>query len=196
MMLSRRGRSFVPRGRVQDRADFPLLIDLNRGDSGHRNALDRCRSLPKGLVMSENFQELAKKYHAFYEVSPYRALVEERHGSPTGARNIIEAGFDIDVYGLATKNTLELPPPDDYALGYEGLKTIADAVSHNAGECLVEVIPFASSVFSDARTQFQPEGLIRIRISHQGIDQAVGPAEQHALEEIEKELRRLGIVRR
>ena len=37
--------------------------------------------------------------------------------------------------------------------------------------------------------------MLRIRITHQrGLEQPAGKAEQHALEEVEKELRRLGVV--
>lgn len=146
--------------------------------------------------MAEDFERLVKKYNVYYEVSPYHALVEERHGSPTATRSIMQVGFDVDVYGLSNKSELELPPSAEYALGYTELKKIADAVSHHASECLIEVISFATSFFSEASSHFQPEALVRIRISHLGSDQAVGPAEQHALEEVEKQLRSLGIRRK
>jgi hypothetical protein len=79
--------------------------------------------------MAEKLQQLVKEYHVFYEVLPYHVLIEEGHGSPKATKRIIQAGFDVDVHGISNKNELELPPPGEYALGYGGLKKIADAVS-------------------------------------------------------------------
>jgi hypothetical protein len=147
--------------------------------------------------MVENFHQLITKYHAFYEVSPYNVVIEERHGSPTATRHIIQAGFDVDVHGLSLKTELELPPPAEYAVGYAELKRIAEAVSHHASACSIDVIPFPSTVFSDPRRHFQSEAVLRIRISHcGGVDQRAGPPEQHVLEEVEKQLKDLGVARR
>jgi hypothetical protein len=38
--------------------------------------------------MSEHLEQLVKKYHAFYEVSPYNIVIEEGHGSPGATRRI------------------------------------------------------------------------------------------------------------
>jgi hypothetical protein len=147
--------------------------------------------------VSEKFQQMVKEYHVFYEVLPYHVLIEEGHGSPHATKRIIQGGFDVDVHGISNKNELQLPPPGEYALGYGQLKKIADTVQHDAGDCSIEVIPFPEAVFSEAREQFRPEARLRIRISHRrGIDQPVGLPEQHALEEIEKQLQGLGIRRR
>ena len=147
--------------------------------------------------MSENLQLLITKYRAFYEVSPYHVVVEQGHGSPTATRQIIQAGFDVDVHGVSNKSELELPPPAEYAFGYAELKKIADTVSHHLSECSIEVIPFPATVFSDARRHFQSEAALRIRISHYGgVDQHAGLPEQHALEEVEKQLQSVGIARR
>ena len=147
--------------------------------------------------MSEKFQQLVKEYSVLYEVLPYHVLIEEGHGSPKATKRIIQGGFDVDVHGISNKNELELPPPGEYALGYGRLKKIADTVQHDASDCSIEVIPFPEAVFSEAREQFRPEARLRIRISHRrGIDQPVGLPEQHALEEVEKQLQGLGIRRR
>jgi hypothetical protein len=147
--------------------------------------------------MSGNLQQLITKYHAFYEVSPYNIVIEEGHGSPGATKRIIQAGFDVDVHGLSNKDELELPPPGDYALGYARLKKIVDTVAQHASECSIEVIPFPSTIFSGARENFRSEAVIRIRISHRrGIDQPVGLPEQHALEELERQLQGLGVRRR
>ena len=145
--------------------------------------------------MAANLQPLIQKYHVFYEVLPYNVVIEEGHGSPTTTRRIIQAGFDVDVHGLSDKAELELPPPDEYAFGYAEIKKIAHSVSHYAGECSIEAIPFPSTVFSDE--QFRSGAVIRIRISHsRGEDQPAGLLEQRALEEVENQLHALGIARR
>ena len=146
--------------------------------------------------MTEIFELLVKKYRVFYEVSPYQVLIEEGHGSPAATRRIIQAGFDVDVQGISNKDGLELPPPGDYALGCARLKRIADTVAQHASECVIEVIPFDSSFFSEAGGSFRSQALIRIRISHRGVDQPVGLPEQRALEELERQLQGLGIRRR
>ena len=147
--------------------------------------------------MSENVQQLIKKYHEFYEVLPYHVVVEEGHGSPTATRRIIQAGFDVDIHGLSHKSELELPPPAEYALGYAELKKIADAVSHQANESSIEVIPFPATVFFEAREQFRSEAVVRIRISHyRGLARPSGLPEQHALKEVEEQLQALGVRRR
>jgi len=147
--------------------------------------------------MAANLQPLIQKYHVFYEVLPYNVVIEEGHGSPTMTRRIIQAGFDVDVHGLSDKTELELPPPDEYGFGYAEIKKIAHSVSHYAGECSIEAIPFPSTVFSEASEQFRSGAVIRIRISHsRGVDQPAGLLEQRALEEVEKQLHALGIARR
>jgi hypothetical protein len=147
--------------------------------------------------VSENLQQLIAKYHACYEVSPYSIVIEEGHGSPAVTRHIIQAGFDVDVHALSDNSQLELPPAAEYAFVYAELKRVADAVSRDRGECSIEVIPFPSTVFSDARRHFQSEAVLRIRIlNDRDADQHAGPPEQHALEEVEKQLKDLGIARR
>ena len=149
------------------------------------------------LAVSETVQQLIKKYHAFYEVLLYHVVVEEGHGSPTATRRIIQAGFDVDVHGLSNKSEVELPPPAEYALGCAELKKIADAVSYQAKECSIEVIPFPATVFFEAREQFRSEAVVRIRVSHwRGLDQPSGLPEQHALKEVEEQLEALGVRRR
>lgn len=149
------------------------------------------RNCSKRLAMSHNLQELVEKYHAFYEMLPYHVVIEEGHGLPNPARHIIQAGLDVDVHGVSNKCELELAPLAEYALDYAELKKIADAVSHHMSECSIEVIPFPSTVFSDVR-KHQSEAVLRIRISHYGnVDQRAGLPEQHALEEVEKELQDL-----
>jgi len=147
--------------------------------------------------MTTNFEQLLKKYHVFYEVSPYYALVEERHGSPTENKHLLQSGFDVDVHGVSSKGEMNLPPADDYALCYARLKKeISETVSHHASECVIEIISFPATAFSETSRPLQSEAIIRIRISHRGGDQAVGVGEQDALAEVEQQLKDLGIPRR
>ena len=120
-------------------------------------------------------QQLVKEYHVFYEALPYHVLIEEGHGSPNATRGIIQGGFNVDVHGVSNKNELELPPPGEYALGYGGLKRIADTVQGDVSECSIELIPFPETVFSKGRENLRSEAVIRIRISdRRGIDRTVG----------------------
>ncbi len=149
--------------------------------------------------MADSFGSLVEEHHAFYEVSPDYVELEERPvGLPVKTRRV-QAGFNVDVYGVRTEdNEPAMPPPHEYALGYAGLQKIAERVSQHASDyCSLEVIPFPSVAIIDTRHQGKVEAIIRIRISHgRGLDQPAGPAEQRALEEVEKELKSLGIAHR
>ena len=149
--------------------------------------------------MSDNFPSLIKQYHVFYDVSPYHVQYDERHVGVPVATRTIRAGFDVDVYGVRTEDTEPaMPPPHEYALAFAELQKIAERVSQHASDsCSLEVIPFSSTAIIDSRNRGQVEAMIRIRISHRrGLDQPAGPPEQHALEEVEKELKSLGLAHR
>lgn len=149
--------------------------------------------------MSDDIRSLANEYHAFYEVSPYYVVRDGGSGSLSRVSRRIQAGFDIDVYGVNTKNTVEVPPPGEYELGYLELQKIADEVSRHRHDncCTLDVVPFPSTAFFDVQHQGKVEAMIRIRISHCGdLDQPAGIPEQRALEEIETQLQSRGIARR
>jgi|SRR5271166_46029 len=149
--------------------------------------------------MSEDVRSLVKEHHAFYEVSPYYVEVEERPVGLPAENRRVQAGFDIDVCGVRTEdNELAMPTPEVYALGYTELEKIAENVSRHATDsCSVEVIPSPSDLLVDVRDHAKVEGTVRIRISHyRGLDRPAGPAEQCALDEVEKELKSLGIAQR
>lgn len=149
--------------------------------------------------MSENLPSLAAKHHAFYEVLPYYASLDEGQGGFPAMSRSVQSGFDVDIYGVNTKNELAPPGPDsDYALGYAEVQKIAEQIAHQtSGHCSVEVIPFTSSAFLDARDHTKVEARIRIRISHLGdLGEPSGLSEQRALQEVEKQLKDRGIGRR
>lgn len=143
--------------------------------------------------MSESVRELIKLYQAFCEVAPYYVVLEERPPNGAITKQRIQAGFDIDVYGV--KTGLEPGPLSDYELGCTVLREVAQTVaSEKDDSCSIDVIPFASTVVVDTRRHFQPEGMIRIRITHcRGIGQPAGEPEEKALKAIVTQLNDLGI---
>ncbi len=91
------------------------------------------------------------------------------------------------------------PGPDpDYALACCELKTVAEAVSNGRGNsCSIEVISSPSRAVIDTRDHARVEATIRIRIAHLGnLNEPAGLPEQCALEELERQLKALGIARR
>ena len=143
--------------------------------------------------MSENVCQVIQQRHAFYGVSPYYVVREERpNGAPATTRRI-QAGFDIDVYGI--KASLEPKPSSDYVLAYRALQEMVETVLlHTSDHSSIEVIPFFSTVILDTRRHLQPEDMLRIRITHtRGLDQPAGASEERALKEIEEQLNVLGV---
>ena len=149
--------------------------------------------------MSDNIVKIVKEHRAFYEVSPYDVMLEERHGSLKATTRKVQGGFDVDIYGINTRKDMAFPGSDrDYALGYAELQKIAEEVSHHtSGSCVLEVIPFPSRIVFDNRSGETVEGMLRIRISHgRGLDQPAGLPEEHALKEVENQLHGMGVKRR
>lgn len=144
--------------------------------------------------MPDVIRQLITEHHAYYEVLPYYVVIEERHGSPTASTHRVQAGFDIDIYGMRIENELPLHS-HKYALGYAELQKITEEPSdHPSTSSSIEVIPFFSTIFFDTRNHFQPQAMLRIRVSHFGdLEEPSGPAEEHALKEIEKQLQQLGL---
>jgi len=146
--------------------------------------------------VSENIHELIEQHHAFYQVLPYyimvQIMVQEKRTHATTKR--IQAGFDIDVYGI--KPSHEQHPGRDYVLGYVALEKLVETILPHTGEsCSVEVIRFPSTVVFDPKRQFQEEGMLRIRITHKGL-QPAGKPEERALKEIKDRLHDLGLSQR
>jgi hypothetical protein len=144
-----------------------------------------------GVVVSQNIQEVIKQHHAFYEVQPHYTVLEKRQG-PTGTTRRIQAGFDIDVFGI--KTSPEQKPGPDYLLAYAALQKLVETISQHFSEsCSVEVIPYGSTVIIDTKRNFQQEGMLRISITHRGLDQPAGEPEERALKEIKECLHNLGL---
>ena len=138
--------------------------------------------------MSEKTRELIEQHHAFYQVLPYYVVQEQ--GTQKSAKKI-QAGFDIDVYGI--KPSHEQHPGRDYWFGYVALEKLVETILPHTGQsCSVEVIPFTSTVVIDTKRRFQEEGMLRIRITHRGL-QPAGESEERALKEIKDRLHDLGL---
>ena len=149
--------------------------------------------------MDKKVRQLIEQHHAYYEVIPYYIVLEEGHGTPAAKTHSIQAGFDVDVYGIKTGEDPELPAKSpDYALGRALLQELAKTISsHSTGGCSIEVIPFGSTEFLDVKGHSQPKAMLQVRITHhRGLDQPAGLSERRALEELEKELQSLGVPRR
>ena len=58
----------------------------------------------------------------------------------------------------------------------------------------IEIIPYVDSLVLDTHEHFQPEVMLRIRISHgRGLDQPEGPPEEKALNAIRETLHELEV---
>jgi hypothetical protein len=144
--------------------------------------------------MSDTVRSFAKAHRAFYEVLPYHVALHDRLGSQR-----VHAGFDVNVYGVKSSDSvvLRMPPPAEYGLGYSALKTIVEKVSTDtAHACVIDLMPFPSTVVFDSRTDARVAAVYRIRISHWGSGEPAGIAEQQALDAVEEQLKQMGIVRR
>ena len=148
--------------------------------------------------MSETLHSLIQEHHAFYEVLPYYVVVDDANGGLSHTTRRVDAGFDVDIYAESPEKKLVIPGPDpNYTLGYSELQKMAEELSRHATDsCSLEVLEFPATVFFDVR-RHAPEALLRIRISHcRGLNEPAGLPEQRALEELEKELKSLGVARR
>jgi len=143
--------------------------------------------------MSENVREVIEQHHAFYEVLPYYIELEQRPQGALATTRRIQAGFDVDVYGI--KSSLEPEAAHDYELVYATLRSVVQTIlPHITDFCSIEVIPFGSSVILDTRRHLRPEGMLRIRITHgRGLDQPAAALEERALKEVEEQLQILGV---
>jgi hypothetical protein len=112
--------------------------------------------------MSENFRQLIQEHRPFHEVLPYNVVIEDAHGKAACSTRRIQAGFDIDIYGLKTSDGPGLSA--DYGQAYGILrKTVEEISRHTTNSCSIEVISFSSTVFLDAREGLRPEAMLRIR---------------------------------
>jgi hypothetical protein len=136
---------------------------------------------------------MIQQRQAFYEVTPYFIVLEDRSNGRAGSARRIHAGFDVDIHGV---DSLREPVrPSEYGSGCAALQELAEKVmSQSSDSCSIQVIPFHSTLILDTRRNLQPQGMIRVRITHgRGLDQPSGPPEERALKAIVTELQDLGV---
>jgi hypothetical protein len=135
-------------------------------------------------------QGVLQRHRVRYEVCPYYVSFEQR---PPGVGQRIHAGFDVDLFGTLDK--MEVPrllrEEGDIVIGY--FEAVAREVQSQVGQgCTVEIISYPDSLVLDSH--FQPQAMVRIRISHsRGLDQSEGGSEEQALEAIRDKLHALGL---
>lgn len=143
---------------------------------------------------------LRVKYERWHVIKRHSyILINEGYGTRAAKTRRIQHGFDVDVYGIKTSNDRGLPATSpDYAIGNAVLRELTETISsHSTDNCSIEVTPFGSTEFLDPKDDLQASAKLQVRITHRrGLDQPAGLSEQQALEELEKQLRSLGITRR
>jgi hypothetical protein len=149
-------------------------------------------------VPTVDIHELLEPYHVHYEVFPYYVMSEQ---FPVGGPPVIErvqAGFDVNLYAVLETARFPLLHSDAAHRVINFLESAGQEIQSTAGNhCTVEVIPCTDSAVLDAQEHFQPQEMLRIRISHaRGLDRPEGPAEELALKATEELLHELGIRRR
>lgn len=142
-------------------------------------------------------QAWIRDHHASYEVSPYYLVLEDRAGGVRTSRKV-QAGFNVDVYGVSPEDDRLVPPPaHEYAVGYAVLQRLVAEVAHDAGDsCALEVIAFPGRIVLDSRGYGKVKAMVRITVSHLGpLDQPAGLSANGALEKVKERLDALGISR-
>lgn len=141
-------------------------------------------------------QSWIRDRHASYEVSPYYLVIDEGGG---GGPTKVQAGFDVDVYGVSPDDDRLVPAPArEYEFGYAVLqRLVAEVAREAAHSCSLEVMAFPGRMVLDSHGYGKAKAMLRITISHLGpLDQPAGPPERLALEQLKTRLDALGILRR
>jgi hypothetical protein len=144
------------------------------------------------MNMSE-VRALIEQHQAFYEVRPYYLVVQTREQNRASASRRVQAGFEVDIYGVNFEH--KLWPSPDYSLAYANLQEVVQSIlPHTTDFCSLEVIPLPASSVIDPRRHMRWLGMLRIRITHgRGLEQPAGPSEERALRELEARLQELGM---
>ena len=150
-----------------------------------------------GNVREADVHEILERRHTRYEVRPYYVVLEQRPvGAPPTVQKV-QAGFDVDLYGVLEKEQFPLFRSEQGRLVVDHIKAVAQEIqSKFGGRCTIEVIPDENSEVLDTHHHFEPQASLRIRISHaRGREQPNGPSEEQALEAIREVLTKLGVRR-
>jgi hypothetical protein len=149
-------------------------------------------------VREADVHEILELNHVWYEVRTYYVLLERRPvGSPPLDQRI-PAGFDVDLYGALEKMQLPFSHREEGLKVVDYFRAVAQELQAKAEKdgTRIEVMTDPDSLTLDTHRQFQPEVLLRIRITHdRGLDQPGGPSEEEALKGIQEVLHELGVKR-
>ena len=144
-------------------------------------------------VGQADVQGVFQRRRVRYEVRPYYVVLEQRPPRAPAVDQRIHAGFDVDLFGTLDKMEVPRLLREEGAIVIGYFEAVARQVQSKVGQrCAVEVVGYPDSLVLDSH--FQPQAMVRIRISHsRGLDQSEGPAEEQALEAIRGKLHELGL---
>src|SRR5437870_35583 len=105
-------------------------------------------------MSEEELHQLIEQNQAFYIVQPYHVVAQTRQQDGTRESRMVQAGFDIDVYGVVPAGKWQ--PSEDYWMGYASATKLIERIeAHTTETCCLEVIPFAATVIVDTHRQMQ-----------------------------------------
>jgi hypothetical protein len=136
------------------------------------------------------------RHSARYEVSPYFVELDARtFGVPPSHRRI-QAGFDVDLYGNGSGSALSFGNGEPRATLIELCTACRNVIAPASEYCRIEIIPSEATLILNVKSSFEPEALVRIRITHlRGLDQAAGASEERGLADVRGRLESLGVKR-
>ena len=138
-----------------------------------------------------------ERHHVRYEVRPYYVVWEQRVPGGRAVDQKIQAGFDVDLYGTLGKVQLPLFLESKEAHNVvDYFRMVAHEIQSKIEkhDTTVEVMPYENSLILDTQRHFQPEAMLRIRISHErGMNQPAGLPEEQALNGIREMLHGLKV---
>jgi hypothetical protein len=115
---------------------------------------------------SDYARQIFTRHSARYEVSPYFVVL------------------DVRTFGEPRATLNELCAACR--------KVVAPATEY----CRIEIIPYEATLILNVKIHFEPEALLRIRITHsRGLDQPAGASEERARADVGDRLESLGVKR-
>jgi hypothetical protein len=141
-------------------------------------------------------RQIFMRHRARYEVSPYFVVLDDRtFGVPPSHRRI-HAGFDVDLYGNGSGSALSIGNGEPRATLDELCAACRKVVAPATEYCRIEIIPYEATLILNVKSHFEPEALLRIRITHsRGLDQPAGASEERGLADVGNSLESLGVKR-
>ncbi len=146
----------------------------------------------------DDARQIFTRHSAHYEVSPYFVVLDVRtFGVPPSHRRI-HAGFDVALYGTGFDHgsALSFENGELRATLNELCAACRKVVAPATEYCRIEIIPYEATLILNVKSHFEPEALLRIRITHsRGLDQPAGASEERARADVGDRLESLGVKR-